>query len=256
MSETKNWRSTRSYGIILLKINNNIPEYLFVCRKSTYCFVDFILGKYYEKNNDYLKFMVKNMTATERISISSKSFEELWTDLYYNSRQPNGAFYDYVSAKFNKVKDTFIQLNTALSCNYKYPEWGFPKGRPNQNEDPFDCARRELFEETRITINSYDIIKSILPFEEKYVGTNGHSYRNVFFLAHAKKNCNGHLDKTNTAQAREIGFIKWFKFEDAIKHFREHEESKRCVLSNVHNQIVAYYESIFNSTKSNFRIYT
>ena len=242
MSESKNWRSTRSYGIILIRINNytSTPEYLMVCRKSTYCYVDFILGKYDEKNIDYIKFMIKNMTYSERISISTKSFEDLWLDLYYNSRNPSGAFYEYVSGKFYKIRDTFILYNTSLSCIYKYPEWGFPKGRPNQNEDPFDCARRELFEETRIFHTNYKIIKNIMPFEERYVGTNGHGYRNVFFIAKGNKNCIGHLDKSNTAQAREIGFIKWFKYEDAIKQFRDHEESKRCILEAVHNSVIDY----------------
>tara|TARA_B100001173_G_scaffold258931_1_gene231730 strand:- start:1903 stop:2883 length:981 start_codon:yes stop_codon:yes gene_type:complete len=248
MSETKNWRSTRSYGVILARYNQhlNIPEYLMVCRKSTYCYVDFILGKYDDKNTDYLKFMVKNMTYSERISISTKNFEDLWKDLYYNSRAPNGAFYDYVSSKFYKVRDCFIQFNTSLSCIYKWPEWGFPKGRPNQSEDPFDCARRELYEETRISQNNYNILTDIMPFEEKYVGTNGHSYRNVFFIGQAHKDCNGHLDKTNTAQAREIGFIKWFKYEDAIKQFRDHEESKRAILNSVHNSVSKYFENTTN----------
>jgi len=243
MSETKNWRSTRSYGVILARYNEhlNIPEYLMVCRKSTYCYVDFILGKYDDKNTDYLKFMVKNMTYSERISISTKNFEDLWKDLYYNSRAPNGAFYDYVSSKFYKVRDFFIQFNTSLSCIYKWPEWGFPKGRPNQSEDPLDCATRELYEETRICQDNYKIINTIMPFEEKYVGTNGHSYRNVFFIAKADRECNGHLDKSNTAQAREIGFIKWFKYEDATKQFRDHEESKRAVLSLVHNTVSNYF---------------
>lgn len=248
MSETKNWRSTRSYGVILARYNEhlNIPEYLMVCRKSTYCYVDFILGKYDDKNTDYLKFMVKNMTYSERISISTKNFEDLWKDLYYNSRAPNGAFYDYVSSKFYKVRDFFIQFNTSLSCIYKWPEWGFPKGRPNQSEDPLDCATRELYEETRICQDNYKIINTIMPFEEKYVGTNGHSYRNVFFIGKASRECNGHLDKSNTAQAREIGFIKWFKYEDATKQFRDHEESKRAVLSLVHNAVSTYFKNPIN----------
>jgi len=248
MSETKNWRSTRSYGVILARYNEhlNIPEYLMVCRKSTYCYVDFILGKYDDKNTDYLKFMVKNMTYSERISISTKNFEDLWKDLYYNSRAPNGAFYDYVSSKFYKVRDFFIQFNTSLSCIYKWPEWGFPKGRPNQSEDPLDCATRELYEETRISQDNYKIINTIMPFEEKYVGTNGHSYRNVFFIGKASRECNGHLDKSNTAQAREIGFIKWFKYEDATKQFRDHEESKRAVLSLVHNAVSTYFKNPIN----------
>tara|TARA_Y100000389_G_C17469662_1_gene529176 strand:- start:6393 stop:7157 length:765 start_codon:yes stop_codon:yes gene_type:complete len=238
MSESKNWRSIRSYGTILVKINNGIPEYLMVCRKSTYCYVDFILGKYNDKNIDYIKFMIKNMTHKERAAITSKSFEELWKELYSYSRNPSGAFYDYVYAKFERVYPVYLVFNGSISCKYKHPEWGFPKGRPNHSEDPFDCASRELFEETRISKNSYEIISSILPFEEKYVGTNGIGYRNVFFIGFAKDNCTAYLDKTNSAQSREIGYIKWFPYDHALRQFRNHEESKRTVLECIHTKLL------------------
>tara|TARA_Y100000389_G_scaffold179456_1_gene193529 strand:- start:8403 stop:9194 length:792 start_codon:yes stop_codon:yes gene_type:complete len=243
MSDSKSWKSIRSYGIILFRINSFTKdiEYLLVCRKSTYCFVDFILGKYDEKNLEYIKFMIKNMTYSERISISTKSFDDLWSELYNNSRNPSGAFYDYVCAKFNKILHTFLLYNTSLICSYKYPEWGFPKGRPNNNEDPFDCAIRELYEETRIKRGTYNIIPNILPFEEKYVGTNGHSYRNVFFVGNAFQDCVAFIDKTNSSQVREIGYIKWMKFDDAIRIFRTHETSKRCVLQAVNECIMNMY---------------
>ena len=237
MSESKNWRSIRSYGIILIRFTNSVPEYLMVCRKSTYCYVDFLLGKYNDKHIDYIKFMVKNMTHLERHMISTKDYEYLWKDLYSNTRAPNGAFYEYVSKKFYKSRDTFIVLNSTLPCFYKHPEWGFPKGRPNQQEDPFDCATRELYEETRICSHSYDVLSHILPFEEKYVGTNGIGYRNVFFIAEAKPYCNAFLDKSNNAQIREIGYIKWFTYENALKQFRDHEKSKKCILEKVHKAI-------------------
>ncbi len=248
MSDSKNWRSIRSYGIILVRFIHNYPEYLMVCRKSTYCYVDFLLGKYNDKNTEYIKFMVKNMTYGERLSITTKTYEELWKELYSNSRQPQGAFYDYVSNKFHKTRDIFIVLNSTVPCTYKHPEWGFPKGRPNQNEDPFDCASRELYEETRINKYSYNIVPSILPFEERYVGTNGIGYRNVFFIGKAKSNCVAYLDKKNTAQIREIGYIKWFPYEIAIRQFRDHEESKRCVLEHVNQAIISDYNKVTNST--------
>ena len=161
MSDSKNWRSIRSYGIILVRFIHDYPEYLMVCRKSTYCFVDFLLGKYSDKNVEYLKFMIKNMTYYERMAITTKTYEELWSDLYSNSRTPTGAFYEYVSQKFYKSRDIFIVLNSALPCKHRHPEWGFPKGRPNQSEDPFDCASRELYEETRLNRSSYEIIREI-----------------------------------------------------------------------------------------------
>jgi len=147
-----------------------------------------------------------------------------------------------------KTRDIFIVLNSTVPCTYKHPEWGFPKGRPNHGEDPFDCASRELYEETRINKYSYDIVPSILPFEERYVGTNGIGYRNVFFIGKAKSNCVAYLDKKNTAQIREIGYIKWFPYEIAIRQFRDHEESKRCVLEHVNQAIISDYNKVPNST--------
>ena len=241
MSDSKNWRSIRSYGIILVRFIHDHPEYLMVCRKSTYCFVDFLLGKYSDKNVEYLKFMIKNMTYYERMAITTKTYEELWSDLYSKSRTPTGAFYEYVSQKFYKSRDIFIVLNSTLPCKHRHPEWGFPKGRPNQSEDPFDCASRELYEETRLNRSSYEIIRDILPFEERYVGTNGIGYRNVFFIGKANMNCIAYLDRNNTAQTREIGYIKWFPYEIAIKHFREHDESKRCILKRVNDIVVQYH---------------
>lgn len=240
MSETKNWKSIRSYGIILFRERNKVPEYLMVCRKSTYCYVDFILGKYNDKNTEYLKFMIQNMTYEERNSVVSKPFEDLWMELYSYSRPPSGAFYEYVKTKFGRSKNHFLVLNNNISCKYKHPEWGFPKGRPNNSEDPFDCANRELYEETRIQRGTYKIVQEILPIEERYVGTNGIGYRNVFFLARALKNCTAYLDKTNSAQSREIGFIKWVSAENALELFREHEESKRCVLEQIHSSVMSY----------------
>lgn len=237
---SNNWKSIRSYGIILFRIKNNEPEYLMVCRKSTYCYVDFLLGKYNDKNTEYLKFMIQNMTYNERNSIVSNNFERLWMELYSYSRPAKGAFFDFVSTKFRKVINQFLLLNSSVACKYKHPEWGFPKGRPNNSEDPVDCANRELYEETRIQKGSYKIVQNILPFEERYVGTNGVAYRNVFFLAEALNNCNAYLDKSNSAQSREIGYIKWATAESALRLFRNHEESKRSVINHIHESILSY----------------
>jgi hypothetical protein len=236
----------KSYGIILFKIVDKKPSYLMVCRKSTYYFVDYILGKYNEKNREYLKFMIQNMTISERKKILLNSYEQLWNNLYYNDRLPHGNFFDYVKKKFECNKMTFIILNSSIKGLYKFPEWGFPKGRCETKEDPFDTACRELLEETSICRNSYDILTNILPFEETYMGTNGIKYKNIFFIAKAKSNCMPFLDKKNKGQCREIGYIHFFNFDVAIKKFRRHEISKACLLEKVHSILLQLHDKIPN----------
>jgi len=236
----------KSYGIILFKIVNGKPKYLMVCRKSTYYFVDYILGKYNEKNREYLKFMIQNMTISERRKITVQTYEQLWNNLYYNERAPHGNFFDYVKKKFECNKDTFNILNSTINALYKFPEWGFAKGRQEFNEDPFDTACRELLEETSIYKESYNILTNILPFEETYIGTNGIQYRNIFFIANAKSNCMPYLDKKNKSQCREIGYISFFNFETAITKFRKHEYSKKYLLEKVHK--ILFINNIQNLT--------
>lgn len=249
MSESKNWRSIRSYGIILVRnIKENIePEFLLVCRKSTYCYVDYLLGKYNESDLEYFNFMIENMTIDEREKIINGEYSYLWNDLYSSTRPANGSFYSYVQTKFQRMLPSFKNKNQTLPKFYNSPEWGFPKGRPNFKEDPYDCAVRELYEETRISPLMYNIEASILPFEEKYVGTNGIGYRNVFFIAFPKEECDGFIDENNNAQTREIGSIKWMKYSETMKCFRYLETSKKCILERVNESIKQFRENRDNS---------
>ena len=246
MAESKNWRSIRSYGIILVRHHNLFeePEFLMVCRRSTYCYVDYILAKYNENDSEYFNFMIRNMTTAERMKIVVSSYETLWNELYSGSRTTSGPFFNYAQSKFTRMSNNFVIQNELQPSSYENPEWGFPKGRLNFKEDPLDCAIRELYEETRISPLMYEIKSSILPFEEKYVGTNGIGYRNVFCVAYPKQNCEGFIDPTNNAQMREIGNIKWMKYSEAMQAFRLNEKSKKCILEKV-------YESIKNNINYN-----
>ena len=240
MSDSKNWRSIRSYGIILVKNYQTTPEYLLVCRKSTYCYVDYLLGKYNEKKIEYLNFMIENMTVQERENILTRPYPELWNELYSSTRPASGSFFNYVMSKFLRMSATFHIHHKSLPKLYKYPEWGFPKGRLNHREDPLDCAMRELFEETRISPSMYEIETSILPYEEKYVGTNGIGYRNFFFVAFSKPGCEGFIDQSNNAQTREIGSIEWMNFEQAMCCFRCLEPSKKQLLREIDTAVRRY----------------
>ena len=212
-----------------------------VCRKSTYCFVDFLLGKYSDKNAEYLKFMIKNMTYYERMAITTKTYEELWSDLYSNSRTPTGDSMNMYLK--NSINHEIYLLFLIQHChvNIDIQNGDFLKVDQTNQKTLSIVRSRELYEETRLNRSSYEIIRDILPFEERYVGTNGIGYRNVFFIGKANMNCIRYLDRNNTAQTREIGYIKWFPYEIAIKHFRDHEESKRCILKRVNDIVVQYH---------------
>ena len=64
----------------------------------------------------------------------------------------------YFFDKFNQIKegihlfdDTFLSLELIIqnsNTSWTEPEWGFPKGRRNNNELALDCAIREFKEET------------------------------------------------------------------------------------------------------------
>tara|TARA_Y100000389_G_scaffold112868_2_gene110007 strand:+ start:6250 stop:7008 length:759 start_codon:yes stop_codon:yes gene_type:complete len=244
MSDSKNWRSIRSYGIILVRKNTiGEPEFLLVCRRSTYCYVDYLLGKYNENNMEYFNFMIENMTELERNKIIENSYSDLWNELYSGTRNTNGPFYCYVQTKFQRMLGLFKKQHSILPSIYSSPEWGFPKGRLNLREDPLDCAIRELYEETRIIPEMYSIEKKILPFEEKYVGTNGIGYRNLFCVAFPKVGCKGFIDETNNAQTREIGNIKWMGYMEAMKSFRLNEKSKKCILEKVFQSVLELHNN-------------
>ena len=73
-----------SLGIVLFKIVNNELNYLFVQRRDTLGFVEFMRGKYNLDNIDYISDLIKIMTYEERNLILNNSFVFLWNKLWLN----------------------------------------------------------------------------------------------------------------------------------------------------------------------------
>ena len=63
-----------SLGIILFRINNNIPEFLMIRRKDTLGHVDFMRGKYSLNNKEYILNMLNQMTIYEKESLCNNTF--------------------------------------------------------------------------------------------------------------------------------------------------------------------------------------
>ena len=242
-----------SLGIILYKIEGLKIKYLFIQRKDTLGFVEFMRGKYNLENLDYIKEILKIMTIDERDKIVNNDFDTLWNELWmnFNSKKFHNE-YSSSKDKFYKLKKGFNilnehydikKLNDLVPKIYSETEWGFPKGRRNLKESDIDCAKREFEEESGYCKNNYKIIDESLIFKEIFSGTNNIRYQHTYYLAKSLKNIDLEVDKTNYNQFTEIKKVNWFTFEEGLKIIRDYNEEKKNILNKVDSYIK---KNIFN----------
>jgi 8-oxo-dGTP pyrophosphatase MutT (NUDIX family) len=207
-------------------------------------------GKYDEYNRKYLLHLFTNMTEEERCRILSKSFSELWKELWCKEddsiKNFNKEFHESYT-KFSilqkgfrmKTSDgagvIFFDLNycvreTISIC--KESEWGFPKGRRNNNETDLTCALRELREETGINQYEIDIKFNFKPFEEIFSGTNNKRYKHVYFVAEMKSDCQ---DVSVIPLSKEIKTVKWMTLEGAALKIRDINVERKEILKRLSN---------------------
>lgn len=111
------------------------------------------------------------------------------------------------------------------------PEWGFPKGRRNNQEKDYECAIREFSEETGY--NSYLLknIHNIIPFEENFSGSNYKSYKHKYYLMNIS-----YLDSSTPTvfENTEVSAIGWKSIEDCISCIRPYNLEKIRMISKIH----------------------
>ena len=234
-------------------LNNNydeIIEYLFIRRKNSLNYVEFIRGKYDINNLDYIERSINFITVEEKKLIQNNSFSYLWKNLWGEDISNNNIEFMESMEKFNNLKNGMFFKKNDISLfftleklikdsvfNFKEPEWGFPKGRRNMHEKNIDCAKREFHEETGINDISYNIL-NMTPIEETYLATNNLKYKQIYYIAQIKNNNTQlFLDNNNKNQNIEIGDIKWFKFNEALTIIRDYNIEKKNILLNLHLNI-------------------
>lgn len=234
----------------------NRIKFLLICRKHTLGFIEFIRGRYRIENVDGIIYLFEQMTKEEINKIGKSDFDELWTDLWVHKNNTNyDNEYKQAKDKFNMLKDvdneSYLNLDffvENVKPRYSSPEWGFPKGRRNLRETDLACAKREFSEETGFDDTDYKLLDNIEPIEENLIGTNGIKYRHIYYVGLSNNNNNSpKINLENSVQCNEVGDIKWFTYDEAIKNIRKYHTERREILTKVYMFVLNQIISIKNS---------
>lgn len=261
-----------SFGVICYRLaydhtNSYVfLEYLMVQRKDSFCYVEFLRGKYTLDNKNYLLKMFLDMTQDEIDKIQTNTFDTLWKNLWQIKECTNYLKeYNEAKLKFNTLKGGYFirnkENNNSLYFNLDYivlqtvtthcdTEWGFPKGRRNINEPDLNCAMREFSEETGLKSKHITVIKDIKPLEEVFSGSNKTRYKHVYYVAEINMDKNVHCEKllfdpSNKMQNREIRNVKWFSYNDVQNRIRSENIERKELFKRV-NQLLCKNICVYN----------
>jgi 8-oxo-dGTP pyrophosphatase MutT (NUDIX family) len=212
--KTKPWNNvheTRSYGIACCRYNptTHCPEILLVCKRSTYAFLTFVLGKYrYDMRT--LRELFEQMTVEEKLDILTLDFRQIWHRAWVDSKYRISSF---ISAKA-KFEGYFLadggerlcaMIRVAPSSRLM---WEIPKGhKKGAQEGPLTCAIREFGEETGLKKKQYTLLgtqRFVQSFTDARI-----NYTSEYFLAAEKRPTNPQVNLQSVDQYGEISDIRW-----------------------------------------------
>ena len=234
-----------SAGVIAYRYNNdNNIEYLLICRRDTFGFVEFIRGNYTLNNIEYIQALIDEMTITEKEKLLNLEFDNIWKLMWTSVNGLNNRCERKMSKKkynelLNGIGTNNITLKDLIDKSttiWTEPEWGFPKGRRNKYENDYNCALREFEEETGYSKENINIIDNIIPYEEIFTGSNFKSYKHRYYVAYVNSDATSEIPYQNS----EVSCVEWKTYSDAIKCIRSYNLEKIKVLQLVNNVINKY----------------
>lgn len=226
-------------------------EYLLIQRKDSLAFVEFIRGKYNQYEDDYLIRLIKGMTQVEQNLILTKTFDELWNNVWGESSNVKSHKNDYETSqkKYEAIAERLPQLINENHSKWVEPEWGFPKGRRNPHETDINCAIREFQEETNLNRQDFTIIQNTYPISETFFGSNQVHYCHKYYIAICNKSVEVRMDIENPHMLREIGNIKWCSLDEAIAKIRPDNVEKREILLKA-GKILRNFHPVYTNDSS------
>jgi 8-oxo-dGTP pyrophosphatase MutT (NUDIX family) len=153
----------------------------------------------------------------------------------FNNLNTNSNEYKKGKEHFNLlIKYIIPQINHRINIIYDNPEWGFPKGKRNNNESNLECAKREFQEETGLTDSNYTILDRLFPLIELIKGSDGINYKHIYYMAILNNNMDKNLIQlSNINNNFEIGDIKLFPIEKSLKIIRDYNFERIELLNNL-----------------------
>lgn len=213
-----------SYGLLCKTHNNKI---VFVKRKQTVEYVETICGNYID--HEMLKVFLYRLTNNEKNNLITKTFIELWNDLW--QFHDNKVFSTHQKIKFeqnlNLIKRMIKEINKT-NHDKVYADITLPKGRKNNKETTLEASIREFVEETGIPSNDFTVYKTHYIIE-KFTGTNDKKYSTQYFFATMKRfyNYQNHFDK------REVESVLFLTKKEALNLIDIRKPELRSVLMKI-----------------------
>ena len=226
-----------------IKENETYPKikFLMIQRKDTMGFIDFVRGKYPSNENEKKKAIdicLGEMTYSEKNTLLKKSFDEIWKDLWNN--HDSKCFkneYEVAKRKFESLPIETLVKNSLSS--FTFQEFGFPKGRRNMKETNIGCAEREFQEESGYDKSCYEFLKYYPTIQEEFIGTNGITYRHIYYLVKMKSDVTPpKVDFKNKVQTGEVQNIGWLTYSECISVIRPYDTAKIEIVKKVYNDLV------------------
>jgi len=118
------------------------------------------------------------------------------------------------------------------------PEWGFPKGRRNFQEKDYDCALREMTEETGYPLHLMKNIKNILPFDEIFLGSNYKSYKHRYYLMYMRYEDSLVTDRFDKS---EVSMMRWKTYDECLSSIRSYNLEKKRLIKNIDLTLSNYW---------------
>lgn len=217
----------------LKKINfyKNKIKFLIIEKKHSLNYIEFIRGLYDINDSIKIEKMFMLMSNKEIINIKKNNFINLWNNLWNetaNLKIYKKEFYKSLN-KFNFLKDSGkLKELVLIKSKYNSPEWELPKGKIINKESNLDCAIREIYEETTLTKEKYNLLSNSFSIQDTFYGTNNIKYKNNFYLSILKEDT-----EIKITDNKEVNNIKFITINEIPNYIRDYNQNTSKLLLKV-----------------------